>query len=138
MVSLDRQFIRHPTDIPLEFNVGNSVEKLQIKDVAEGGLCFVSQDNIDTGEIIHIVIPICDPKFDADGVVRWCKKDGTAFLVGVAFQQESVTFAVRMVEQLCHIEKYRQKIKAEQGIELSSEQAAMEWIRKYAHKFPSI
>ena len=43
-----------------------------------------------------------------------------------------------MIEQICHIENYRQLIKKEQGIELSSEQAAKQWIQKYAHTFPTL
>jgi hypothetical protein len=81
---------------------------------------------------------IFDENTDVDGVVRWCRKDGAAFLVAVAFQEKSDTFTMRMVEQICHIENYRQQMKLEHTIELSSEQAAIEWISKYAHEFPQI
>jgi len=133
-----RQFIRHPTNIPIEFSVAGTVEKINVKDVGTGGLCFVSSHRISTGEQIHIIIPVCNPEFDAKGIVRWCKQDGTHFLIGVAFQQEEVTFAVRMVEQICHIEDYRSQVKKDQGLELTSEQAATQWISEYAHKFPHI
>ncbi|MEQ8937648.1 MAG: PilZ domain-containing protein, partial [Gammaproteobacteria bacterium] len=45
-------------------------------------------------------------------------------------------FLLRMVEQLCHIEHYRNEIARVEGRELSSEQAAQEWISKYAESFP--
>jgi len=133
-----RQFIRHPTDIPIEFSVSDEVEKINVKDIGAGGLCFASDRSINTGQQIHIFIPICSPKFDASGIVRWCKQYGPNYLIGVSFQQEEVLFAIRMVEQICHIEDYRSHVKDEQGIELSSEQAATEWITEYAHKFPPI
>ena len=133
-----RQFIRHPTTIPIEFNTGVQQENFHIKDIGTGGLCFSSHHSIETGESIHIVIPICDPKFDAKGIVRWCKQDGTNFLVGVAFQQEAVVFAVRMVEQICHIEEYRSQLKSDEGIELTSEEAAIQWISQHAHNFPRL
>ena len=131
-----RQFIRHPTDIPIEFSINDEVEHIQVKDIGDGGLCFSCNHSITIGKQIHIIIPICNPEFDADGIVRWCKQDGTSFLIGVAFQQEAVTFAVRMVEQVCHIEHYRSEMKIDKGIEMTSEQAAMEWISKHAHEFP--
>ena len=133
-----RQFIRHPIDIPLEFSMGENVEKMHSKDVGDGGLCFICQHHIDTGEQIHIMIPVCEPEFKAQGTVCWCKNDGAQFLIGVSFQQESEMFAVRMVEQVCHIEDYRSKVKSEQGIDLSSEQAAMEWISQHAADFPQL
>jgi hypothetical protein len=138
MGNTERQFIRHPTAVPLLFNVSNSTEKIQVKDVGDGGLCFMSHHSIDAGEHIHIAISICDHEFDAHGIVRWCKHSGNQFLIGVAFQQESVIFAIRMVEQVCHIENYRKKILAETGTELTSEQAAKEWISYYANEFPRL
>ena len=135
-----RQFIRHPIDIPIEFDIDKQgdIESIEVRDIGDGGLCFISHQPIATGEHIHIVIPICDPKFDAMGIVRWCRQDESAFVVGVAFQQESVVFAVRMVEQVCHIEDYRCHVKETKGIDLTSEQAATEWITEYAHDFPSL
>ncbi len=138
MKKTERQFIRHPTAVPLLFNVGDSTEKIQVKDVGDGGLCFISQHSINAGEHIHITIPIIDLEFDAHGIVRWCKHNGNQFLIGVAFQQESVIFAIRMVEQVCHIENYRKKILAETGTKLTSEQAAKEWIAHYAKEFPRL
>jgi len=133
-----RQFIRHPTDIPIQFRTAGVVAKINVKDIGTGGLCFASSHRINTGEQIHIIIPVCQPEFDAKGIVRWCKEEGGKFLVGVAFQQEEVTFAVRMVEQICHIEDYRSQAKRDKGLELSSEQAAVQWISEYAHTFPNI
>jgi len=133
-----RQFIRHPTDIPIEFSMGEQVEKRYSKDIGNGGLSFMCQHHIDTGEQIHIIIPVCEPKFKAQGIVCWCKNDGNHFIIGVSFQQESEIFALRMVEQICHIEDYRSKVKAEQGIELSSEQAALKWISLHAAGFPQL
>ena len=43
---------------------------------------------------------------------------------------------LRMVEQICHIEHYRNELLQTEGREISSEVAAKEWIEKYAHTFP--
>lgn len=134
----NRQYIRHPSTIPLAFNIKHQSGKTKVTDVGEGGLCFVCQNPIKEGEHIHIMISCLQPEFDVDGVVRWCKQDGDDYLIGVAFQEQSVAFSVRMIEQICHIEDYRKLIRNDQGIELSSEQAAEQWIKKYAHTFPSL
>ena len=43
---------------------------------------------------------------------------------------------MRMVEQVCHIEHWKKEIREKEGRELTGEQAAMEWIKKYAKDFP--
>jgi hypothetical protein len=45
-------------------------------------------------------------------------------------------FALRMVEQLCHIEQYRLEILQRDGRWLTSEAAAAEWINRFAGQFP--
>ena len=47
-------------------------------------------------------------------------------------------FLARMVEQICHIEDYRQSVCRVEGRRLSAEEAAVEWIAQYAAQFPDI
>ena len=58
-----------------------------------------------------------------------------AFVSTVLADTEDV-FRARMVAQVCYIEDYRRSIARAEGRELSSEEAAGEWIAKYASKFP--
>jgi hypothetical protein len=41
-----------------------------------------------------------------------------------------------MVEQVCHIEEYRRTVQRLEGRELSAEEAAFEWIHRFAAQFP--
>ena len=132
-----RKYIRHPVDIPLNYKLEDSDKNVQIKDISEGGLCFVSKAKVSSGKHIHIAIPLFKPEFAADGVVRWCKKLGDVFLICVAFQDKAMAYAIRMIEQVCHIENYRNEILRNKGIKLTNEQAALEWIQKYADDFPN-
>lgn len=136
MNNIKREYIRHPAAVPILFNVDDKTEAIETHDIGDGGLCFVSHHSINTGTHIQITIPMCSPEFKANGIVRWCKHNDNTFLIGVAFQQESVFFSIRMVEQVCHIENYRKKVMDETGVELSTEQAAREWIGHYASEFP--
>lgn len=56
--------------------------------------------------------------------------------VGIELLNRDDAFRARMVEQVCHIEKYRRTVKETQGRSLTGEEAAMEWIGKYASTFP--
>ena len=105
--------------------------------VSRGGLSFFSEEALPLGAIIHIAIPIDDPAFEVEGSVVWCRPDGAAYTIGVVFDDQSSAYSVRMVEQVCYIEHYRASVKVNEGRELSSEQAAQEWINKYAADFPS-
>ncbi|MCU7861915.1 MAG: PilZ domain-containing protein, partial [Candidatus Thiodiazotropha sp. (ex Lucinoma kastoroae)] len=102
-----------------------------------GGLCFLAEGQIEPGTEIHIAIPITPPLFHATGVVVWCRKEENNYLVGVKFTEQETAYAVRMVEQLCYIEHYKQTIKQTEGRTLSGEEAAMEWIERYAGEFPT-
>jgi hypothetical protein len=91
---------------------------------------------VQRGEFVHISIPIESPGFEADGVVAWCKPEEDHFAIGVEFANDSTAFTVRMIEQVCHIEQYRAEVFRKEGRHLNSDEAAQEWIDKYAGDFP--
>lgn len=134
-----RLYIRHPTDVPIDFQIGGhaSINREMLTNYSEGGLCFVSEIKIEPGTEIHIAIPITPPHFHATGIVVWCHEENGNYLIGVKFTEEETAYAVRMVEQLCYIEHYKQNVKQSEGRNLTGEEAALEWIDKYADDFPS-
>ncbi|MCU7886393.1 MAG: PilZ domain-containing protein [Candidatus Thiodiazotropha sp. (ex Lucinoma annulata)] len=134
-----RLYIRHPTDVPIDFQLGGraSANREMLTNYSDGGLCFLADGQIETGTEIHIAIPITPPLFHATGVVVWCRKEENNYLVGVKFTERETAYAVRMVEQLCYIEHYKQSIKQTEGRTLSGEEAALEWIERYAGEFPT-
>ena len=133
-----RQFIRHPSDIPITYKQEGSEAhtKENLKDIGHGGLCFTSKVKLEIGSSVHIHIPIRKPAFEADGIVTWCDKEDEYFEVGVSFATEHIEFGVRMVEQVCYIEHYKKEILHKEGRDLSGEEAAEEWIAKNAADFP--
>lgn len=133
-----RLYIRHPTDVPIDYQLGGraDISRDQLANFSEGGLCFVAQQWIEPGSEIHLAIPITPPQFHASGVVVWCRKELDEYQVGVKFTEEETAYAVRMVEQLCYIEHYRQSVMESDGRQLTGEEAALEWIERYANDFP--
>lgn len=136
MIEELRQFIRHPSSIPIRFRLGQRRHIQTARDISQGGLCFTSEQPVRTGEEIQVEITSCEPGFSAEGIVRWCRREGEKYLIGVGFKDRAVRYAMRMVEQVCHIEAYRQQLEASTGQKLDSEQAALRWIAENAASFP--
>jgi hypothetical protein len=132
-----RKFIRHPSDIPIEVDLESVVASRReyLQNISAGGLCFSSRVRLAPGTLIHVRIPLVRPTFECDGRVVWCEERETHYDVGAQFVQSS-EFRLRMVEQVCHIEHYKREVLVKDGRRLTSEEAAMEWIAKYAADFP--
>ena len=133
-----RLYIRHPSDVPIDYQLGGLADtsRDKLSNYSEGGLCFVAGQRIEPGSEIHFAIPITPPEFHATGVVVWCREEAGEYQVGVKFTEEETAYAVRMVEQLCYIEHYRQTVLETEGRKLTGEEAALEWIEKFAGNFP--
>ena len=147
MNQTDRQFIRHPSEIPLEYCITDEPAMCNmdfITNISRGGVSFHSQEYIAPEKWLHLYIPVDENYFEADAQVRWCNKISTHassnddYDVGVSFCNTSAAFSARMIEQVCHIEEYKKRINETEGRKISSDQAAAEWIEKYADTFPSI
>ena len=135
-----RKYIRHPAQIPIEivreFKHSSCLEHLS--DISYGGLKFDSRVCLPKGNHIVIRISLADESYEINGHIVWCNKKEEGCEIGVEFSGESEAFRVRMVEQVCHIEQYRKQVLEEEGRELSSQEAAFEWINKFAQKFPEL
>lgn len=133
-----RTFIRHPSDIPIDFQLEDLVVEGNdfLKNVSFGGLSFHSKVELSTGLVIRVKIPLVQPIFQAVGRVTWCHPEANQYEIGVEFLDENDTFRARMVEQICHIEQYKHEVLEKEGRNLNGEEAAIEWIQKYAREFP--
>jgi len=138
-----RKFIRHPTNIPIEI-IANADRHLPAvherqpgRDVSLGGLAFPCRRALEPGSLVSVRIACVQPVFESVARVVWCRRESLDYTVGAEFVDACDEFRVRMVEQVCHIESYRQQISREEHRELSSDEAATEWISKFAAQFPS-
>ena len=133
-----RQYIRHPTDLPIEYDIEEIVapKKQNLNDVSRGGLSFRTDIYIETGSVIKIRFPIREPVYEAEGIVVWCRKNKDHYQVGVQFSNVNAEYHIRMIEQIYYIEEYKKEILEKEGRTLSGKEAAVEWISKYAKNFP--
>lgn len=133
-----REFIRHTVDVPLEVRVvpGAPPEAGHGVNVSSGGLAYTAEECLDPGQVVELRIGTVEPPFVAQARVVWCRPEAGRFLVGVEFLDPAQAFQARMVQQVCSIESYRRQVEAEEGRKLSPEEAADEWIGRYAGRFP--
>ena len=133
-----RDFIRHPTDIPFEYTIMGVKERGREKltNISHGGLSFQSDRCLDAGTELIIRIPLREPPFRAHGLVVWCRDRDGRFEIGVEFTDPQTERSLRMIEQIAYIEHYKRKVREKEGRHLSGEEAAFEWINKYASNFP--
>lgn len=136
-----RQFIRHPVDLPVEIGTegGARAAAAQAHDISAGGLAVQWTREVAPGAHIRISIPCVQPAFEARARVAWCHpREGDRYELGVTFLDAGDAFLARMVEQVCHIEDYRKSLLRTEGRHISAEEAAMEWIDRFANQFPDI
>lgn len=133
-----RKFIRHTVGVPIEVRPvdGSSARLQESVNVSAGGLSFVSETDFAPETVLLVRIPEVDPPFEAHARVAWSRSEGEGFCIGVQFLDASDAFRARMVEQVCSIERYRREVEEDEGRTLSAPDAAAEWIRKYAGRFP--
>ena len=133
-----REFLRHTVNVPLEVDrvTGAAPMIEQGVNVSFGGLAFLSSACPAAGEVLCLRIPTVEPAFEAQARVAWCRPEAGKFLVGVQFLDSTDAFQSRMVQQVCSIENYRGEVQQREGRALSTQEAATEWIAKFAGRFP--
>ena len=135
-----RRYIRHPSDIPIEFDLedSNHWKTERLKDIGAGGLSFSCDRTIEIGSCLHVRIPTVDPSFEVLARVVWCTRRKSDYEIGLEISDSEQAFRTRMVEQICHIEHYKREVLEQEGRQLSGKEAATEWIAKFAAEFPEV
>ncbi|SRR5579875_2831748 len=133
-----RQFIRHAVDIPIEVTTGDWLAHAthHTRNVSLGGLAFKSDCEFEPGVIVEVRIPFVRPMFTTKARVVWCNTHKDGFEMGVEFLDSKDAYRARMAEQVCYIENYKKAVYQTEGRLLTADEAAMEWIGKYASQFP--
>jgi hypothetical protein len=134
-----REFIRHTVNVPLEISAVDHTAPHMTGgiNISHGGLAFAANECLPIDQVIALRIPSVDPPFEANARVAWCRPEGGKYLIGVQFLDADDAFRSRMVQQVCAIDNYRQEVLDKEGRILDNQQAAAEWITRYAGRFPN-
>ncbi len=129
-----------PLQVTLDWEEEENDESIDqtITNVGLGGLAFVSQKPLEVLQRVRVCIPLLQQDNYLIGNVVWCEKSGKSYEIGIEFEKSRDAFRIRMIEQICHIEHYRKQVARLEGRELSAQEAAGEWISKYAGDFPAL
>jgi hypothetical protein len=126
--------------MPIEASLGGRLGAAEVSQtycIGVGGLAFRCGQMAEPGTFLRVRIPYVTPEFETDARVVWCRNHEGSIELGVEFLNCEDAFRARMVEQVCHIETYRRDVGDTEGRLLSAEEAAREWIGKYAATFPA-
>ncbi len=137
-----RRYVRQVTGIPvevsLEYRPDYRADDDTITNISLGGLCFVASDRLDVDESIQVRVPLLNQESSLAGRVVWCEKSERGYEVGLEFDNPDEVERLKMIDQICQIEQFRQQVEQQDGRDLSSEEAAREWIRRYAGEFSAL
>ncbi len=137
-----RQHLRHPIRVPIKVQMGKKdiTLKSQTGDLSQGGLQFLTAEEIPQGTLMDVTIPIGDRIFRLYGWVVWTASDPKSglFKVGVSFDQPVMSFRAKLAEEVHRIREFRDETERKTGRPISEEEAASIWIDKYAQKFAEL
>lgn len=137
-----RKYIRHPVDIPIQVraesvdDIDDDTSDQTITNLGLGGLALLSPYPLEVLERVTVIVPLLDRDNKLSGNVVWCEKTDRGYEIGIKFERSRDAYRLRMIEQICHIEHYRKEVERCEGRKLGSQEAAEEWIARYAKDFP--
>ena len=127
--------IQHPDEFPIELQgLGadahpRTSSSLQLR-------CH-SSTPFHSGDTVLIKIPSVDSDMEVNGTVSSCQDHPNGYKLDISFANPDALMRIRMLEQLCYIQRYRRYVLSVEGRDLSTQDAALEWIGRYAHLFPA-
>jgi len=137
-----RRYYRHPIEFPIYVRETHMQhrESSHTKDISEGGLYFLWKNAIPSNEVVDIAIPVHDQVFSMRARVAYSRRDGKTgqFHIGLAFEDAPSVFRAKLAEEMIQIKKYREKMRAHRGRDMSEEEAAKEWVAHNGERFAKL
>lgn len=138
-------YIQHPREIPVTLLSATPPQPSAAADQSNGsaqcstghkeaGICFWTAEQPRVQDKVVLGIDLDNNHFIGKGSVVRVQPEKDGNWVCVQIDPEDA-FAIRMAEQLCQIEHYRSDNKHYLDRTMSQDEAAQEWIAKYAALF---
>lgn len=126
-----RQFIRHPTGVPIEIVENNrqSVRRPALN-LSAGGIAFHFDRALVLGTVVLIRIDAVSPPFEAAAQIAWCRVNSGSYEIGAAFLDPLDNARADAVQQVKEIERYRRAILESECRTLTPDEAAEEFRRQ--------
>jgi hypothetical protein len=128
-------FIQHPKEIPVQLvSTAPSAEVKAPIEGKEAGICFWTEQKPNLRDEVVLGIDLENNHFIGRGSVVRVQAEPNGCWVCVKISPDDA-FTMRMAEQLCQIEHYRLDNKHYFDRNMTPDEAASEWIAKYAAIF---
>lgn len=134
-----RMSLRHPGGLSVRYQLPAVGQECvgKLKNLGLGGLGLYCHEPLLPGLSVEVSIGILDASVSFPTMVLWCQGREPLFEAGARFARSVDPFRARMLEQICYIEAYRRRIRETTGQAPSTNGAALDWIRKFAARFPT-
>ncbi len=109
-----------------------------LREIGSAGLVCRLQRVLESGTPVRLSISVVQPVLQCDGHVVWCRPEDDHFVAGVKFLHRVDPFRARMIWQVCCVEQYRRTVREREGRTLTQQEAAAEWIGRFAADFPKL
>ena len=106
-----RQYIRHPTQISIEYAIAGEQEKTTdlTQDISFGGIRFRGRSYIEPGTILSLKFPTIHAGYEVSGRVVWCKQKKNHVEMGVEFLDENEAYRAQLIEEIVHLKSRQQE-----------------------------
>lgn len=136
-----RKYLRHSMDAPLSCAVrSEGVETTAgLVDISDGGASISSKAKYRKGQSIELRFPVFKDCSVVPGTIAWDRTDKDSpenHRYGIKFKDDTDKAMLRMVEMICHIMTFRAMQEHLTGKSIPADDAAREWLSKYADTFP--
>ena len=137
-----RAFYRHPIRVPVELHLDSKRSTIPSKsfDLSLGGLSFLWRDKLPKGHFLSIEIPVKEKLFQVKAKIVYSREDRKSgrYKTGVLFCDTPSAFRAKLAEEALEILEYRKQISEDLGRDVSEEEAAEQWVEKYASTFTAL
>lgn len=141
MVHNRRLSPRHPGGLAIHCRrspAGRKAYVGELKDLGRGGIGLYCREPLVPGLTVEVSIVSLEGDASFPATVLWCRNSGPLFEAGARFARSVDPFRARMLAQVCSIEAYRRRISQATGRLPTKDSAALDWIRKFAGRFPDV
>lgn len=92
------------------------------------------------GTLLDLTIPVKEKMFELRAKVVFCREDRRTahYSTGVTFVDFPSAFKARLAEEVLQILEFRKSVSGRTGREISEEEAASQWVREHAARFPDL
>ena len=134
-----RMSLRHPGGLAIRCHLPSKKQAYvgELKNLGLGGFGLYCREPLLPGLAVEVSIATLNGGIAFPATVLWCRRRAPLFEAGARFAPSVDPFRARMLQQICYIEAYRHRIYKTTGRTPSADGAALEWIRKFASRFPT-